>query len=177
MNLRISNTRNLLLLILATAVIPLTYSSPAMADSEDRMEEGEENERRGKRRRGRRGDHSMKHLNLTEEQREKIKTIRQSHREKIKAARERMKNARTAFKEAMKNGASNSALNSKHEEKLSSRSDFARARFAKVLAVRAVLTPEQRKKFKGMRGERKERRKGKRGKRGRRARGNDGDQD
>lgn len=145
-------TRNLLKLvlfsILSLGLLAPQFSLVAVADAGARSNQDEGREhRRGQ---GMRGQQWMRDLDLTDEQRSKIKEIRQAGRESTKSSRERMKAAREAFQSEMESGGSSSSLQSKHEAMINARAEFARARFNQMLQVREVLTPEQRKKFKGM---------------------------
>lgn len=165
--------RTSLLGLLVLTFVPMDIIPNAFAD-----DNGKEMSERGERKRGGKRHHRrkrwMKELNLTEEQQDKIKEVRKAHRPKMVAAREKKRDARKALTEAVKSGASNSDLKSKNEALIDANADYSRTRFGQMLAIRELLTPEQRAKFKGMRGEWKEGRKGRRGekRRGKR-RGND----
>lgn len=166
--------RYLMIMIFALSIIPGDIIPTAIADGKGEMH-GEGGKKGG--RRHRRGQRWMKELNLTDEQSEKIKEIRRSHRERVKSAREEMKATREALQSTMQSGASNSELKSKHEAKINARNKFERSRFDQMLEIRSVLTPEQRKKFKGMRGEMRKGGKGRKGRGGMRRHRGDHEED
>lgn len=92
----------------------------------------------------------MKELNLTPEQKEKLKAIRSQNKGDRKENRQEMKKLREELETAMRGSASDSELKSKFEAIQKKQQEFAKERFEHVLAIRAILTPEQRAKFKGM---------------------------
>ncbi|MCO5144206.1 MAG: Spy/CpxP family protein refolding chaperone [Oligoflexia bacterium] len=108
----------------------------------------------------------MSELNLTSEQKDKMKEIRSKNKDAIKAQREEMKSAREALEEAMKGNASDGDIRSKFEKVQAVQQKLAKDRFENVLAIRAILTPEQRAKFRdiGIGGGGEPRGKGRRGK-------------
>lgn len=116
------------------------------------------------------------------ELREKSKTQREAKRSEMKALRKSMKQKRNELTSAMESDESDSALRNRFSEleKLQQKARHMRearskARFENALEVRKILTPEQRKEFRGFMHERK---KG-HGKKGRHHRGggaDDGDE-
>jgi periplasmic protein CpxP/Spy len=87
----------------------------------------------------------MKDLNLSAEQRQKIKEIRESSRSKNQSLKESMKTQREALKSALKDSnSSNAQLKSLFEAIQGTRKTLAASRFESMLAVREILTPEQR---------------------------------
>lgn len=86
-------------------------------------------------------------LNLSEEQKAKIKEVRESHGKSMKESRSALRDARKAMEEAVKIDASRSDLLKKFESLQALRNKMGQARFEMILAVREILTPEQRQKF------------------------------
>ena len=88
----------------------------------------------------------MKELNLTEDQKVKMKEIKKSKPD-MKSARQNMKKLRDQLKAALKTNTSDADLIKLHGEIQTARNKKATDRFNHMLAVRAILTPEQRIKF------------------------------
>lgn len=84
-------------------------------------------------------------VNLSEEQRKKIKEIREKAKADVTPKREALKAARAAFHQAMGPESSDADVLAKFDDFQGKRRDLARAKLERMLAVRAVLTPEQRK--------------------------------
>lgn len=89
----------------------------------------------------------MKQLELTQEQKEKIKADREKRKPEMKAARERAKAAREKLREAFKQNLPAEQLRALKTEAQAAQAAIADARFEGMLAIREVLTPEQRAKF------------------------------
>jgi Spy/CpxP family protein refolding chaperone len=89
-------------------------------------------------------------LNLTAEQKAKMQEINKGRREELAPKRKAMKEARENLETSLKSAESTDVVKQKFSELQKAQSEFAVARFNRVLAVREVLTPEQRAKFKGM---------------------------
>lgn len=107
----------------------------------------------------------MKELNLSEEQREKIRSIRKAIKPQMKALKKESRELRKGLQEALRSEASESDLRSKFQALQNKKSAIASLRFDQMLKIRANLTPEQRKKFKmksgdGHRGKREKRHRG-----------------
>ena len=95
---------------------------------------------------------SFQKLDLSDEQKNSLKELRSGDKETHKALREKAKAARKKMAEAFKNDASESILRSSYSDLKSIRSQLADSRFEKKLAIRKILTTEQRKKFNKMQG-------------------------
>ena len=89
----------------------------------------------------------LKSLNLTDEQKEKIKAIRQAGKEANKELRESLKEGRKSLKDLMTGDGKKEEILAKFDSLQGSRNKMARARFEQMISVRDVLTPEQRVKF------------------------------
>ena len=108
----------------------------------------------------------LKQLELTEEQKVKLKNHRESHKDNKKELRGKMKDARQRMKSAFTSNSSDSELRSLHSEIKALKSQIADTRFEKMLFIRSVLTTEQRVKFQELKEEKRKNRKGKRNRRG-----------
>lgn len=89
-------------------------------------------------------------LNLTTEQKEKMKEINKDRKETLSPKRKAMKEARESLETSLKGSDGADVVKQKFAALQKAQSEFASARFEKVLAAREVLTPEQRSKFKGL---------------------------
>jgi Spy/CpxP family protein refolding chaperone len=87
-------------------------------------------------------------LKLTPEQREKLKKIHDEYHKTLPGKKEAMLAAKEALKESLRSAATDIDVRKKFEELEKRQSEFGQARFEKILALRAILTPEQRQKFK-----------------------------
>ncbi len=116
-----------------------------------------------KRRGGDFKDKIFKQLDLTEEQTKKLDELKTNQKDNMKQLRENKKSISTKFKEALASDASESELRDLHNQKMTLKKQIADARFEKMIAVRKILTPEQRTKFQDLMKEHRGKRKGKRG--------------
>lgn len=95
-----------------------------------------------------RGGGWFKDLDLTKEQKQKLEAMRADSKDDRKDNREAMKTARKALAEAAKGDASEAQLRTLFNSLQDLHKKNATARFEKLLKIRAILTPEQRKKIK-----------------------------
>lgn len=98
-------------------------------------------------------------LRLTDEQREQMRNLRTQHQKEMIPLRADLKVLRVELRELMATGANESALNSKIDQIGKLRTEIQKKRMAHHLAMRNVLTEEQRDAFTetgfmGMMGER-----------------------
>lgn len=87
-------------------------------------------------------------LSFTPEQRDKLKKIQEDFHKTLPAKRDAMETAREELQTALKGSASDDEIRKKFQALEAAQSDFAKSRFEKVLAIRGILTPDQRAKFK-----------------------------
>lgn len=87
-------------------------------------------------------------LKLTPDQREKLKKIHDEYHKTLPGKKEAMLAAKESLKESLRSAAADSDVRKKFEELEKRQTEFGQARFEKILALRALLTPEQRQKFK-----------------------------
>lgn len=134
--------------------VPLALSAFSSAEAE-----------RGERRQ----DRLFEELELSEEQKASIESLRAAHREKIqkertemRSLRKRLRSERKLLREMMQGSSEESQLKAKFKEiqKLHSGAHEKRARLAELrfengLKIRELLTPEQRKDFRGWMKERR----------------------
>ncbi|OFZ28292.1 MAG: hypothetical protein A2622_04105 [Bdellovibrionales bacterium RIFCSPHIGHO2_01_FULL_40_29] len=122
------------------AAIVMGFAIPAVAKSDQRPGFGE----------GKFIEHMTKKMDLTPEQQEKIKALPGDDSDAMKAKRESMRAAQEDLEQAMKGAASDDEVRVKFANLEKLQAEFAKARFDKILAIRAILTPEQKEKLKGM---------------------------
>ena len=91
-----------------------------------------------------------KELNLTAEQQEKIKKLHEAAKDEMKSKKEAMKKAAEEFEASLQGSETGEKIRAQFSKLQSAQDEFAKARLEKILSVREVLTPEQRKNFKGM---------------------------
>jgi Spy/CpxP family protein refolding chaperone len=100
------------------------------------------------------GDRMMKaldELDLTADQKKKLAEIKKTFKTN-EPKHDAMRAAHEELKAALQGTASDAEVKKKFEAMKAAHDAFMEARFEKVLAIRAILTPEQRAKFKGLRG-------------------------
>lgn len=93
------------------------------------------------------GKGTFKELNLTNEQKEKLKNLRKESKDDRKEDFQKMRAESEAFRKKMASNAADDELRKDFAEQQKKRSEFAKQRFEHMLKVRAILTPEQRQKF------------------------------
>jgi periplasmic protein CpxP/Spy len=87
-------------------------------------------------------------LNLTDDQKKQLEANKQQHRAKMESARQAMKTSREAFREElMKPQLDMPRINQIHEQIKSLQSQMEDDKLTSILAVRAILSPEQYLKF------------------------------
>jgi Spy/CpxP family protein refolding chaperone len=89
-------------------------------------------------------------LNLSGEQREQLKKVFTNHREERAGRRKAMKAAREDLQKALRSEASQDEVRKKFSELKKEQDALEIRRFEKVLAIREILTLEQRQKFKDL---------------------------
>lgn len=98
----------------------------------------------------------IRELNLSPEQKEKLKTIRKSHRESIKPLLDQKAEAVKKLHESMKANAAPEVLRTSQKTVSELNKKISEALFENILAVREILTPEQRSKFDGIKAKMRE---------------------
>lgn len=87
-------------------------------------------------------------LNLTEEQKTKLKSMHKVSKETLKTQRDDLDKAQADIEAALKSDTSDEKIREKFVELQKLQSAFAKSRLEIILHIRSVLTPEQRAKFK-----------------------------
>ncbi len=87
-------------------------------------------------------------LQLTAAQREQLEKIRGEYKKTLPGKREAMEAKRDEMEKALRGTNPDAEVRKKFDELEKAQADFAKSRFEKILAIRAILTPEQRQKFK-----------------------------
>lgn len=89
-------------------------------------------------------------LNLEDTQIDQLKKLRKSKKLELRNHMQGLKEARREFQQALQRNAGEQELKEKFQILQQARQALAQAKFEKMLEFRAVLTPEQRKKFQEM---------------------------
>lgn len=89
----------------------------------------------------------MEQLNLTPDQKQKIKAIHQKYKEQINQDKQALRQANQELRNFMAGTATVEQIRTKHEQVQSLRHDLEKLSFESMLATREVLTPEQRLQF------------------------------
>lgn len=89
----------------------------------------------------------FKELNLSEEQKGKLKEIKKAGREDLQALRHSKRELRKQLQEAMKSDTSDEELRKLNNELRQAEAEFKELKFEKILKIRAILNKEQREKF------------------------------
>jgi Spy/CpxP family protein refolding chaperone len=108
----------------------------------------------------------LEELDLKPEQKTKIQEIHRAYKETNQARRDKEKASREAFNQAAADSKiSDEKLTELHEAMINGKVEDMRAKFAKMLKIRAILDDQQRAEFQKHMEKRHEGKKGKRGKR------------
>lgn len=94
--------------------------------------------------RGDRAEQLIEDLNLTAEQAAQLRTIREGDRDAMRALHDNLRAEREAMHDLMSGTAAEAELRAQHETVQTLHREVADQRFENMLAVRDVLTPEQR---------------------------------
>jgi protein CpxP len=90
-------------------------------------------------------------LNLTQEQKDKLKALRRSRRDKIQAIQNSLQDAREDLHDLLRSDGKGDDFNAKaraqNEKVLDLAKKLGQERFESILEIRSILTPEQIKKF------------------------------
>ncbi len=89
----------------------------------------------------------IEQLNLTEDQKQKLSTIRQKYQDRLQSLREQIKTKHQELSNMMAGNASVAQIRSQHQEILNLREQMGNIRLESMLEMREVLTPEQRTEF------------------------------
>jgi len=116
--------------------------------------------------RGERAERLIEELNLTEAQVSQIRAIREGARDEMQALHSNLRDQREVLHDLMASEATENELRAQYDTVQSRHQEVADARFENMLAVREVLTPEQRAELSELMEQRRENRRDDRGFRG-----------
>lgn len=102
------------------------------------------------------GGQLFEKLNLTADQKQKMQAIRNQYQGQITQRREAMRKSRQELMNMMSGTASESQIREKHRQVLADGQRMAELQFDIMLAMREVLTPEQRRQLAQLMQERRE---------------------
>ncbi len=89
----------------------------------------------------------LKELNLSPEQIQKIREIRNQYKDRLSQQRQAVQQAQRELKDLMAGNASADQVRQKHSQMQTLQQQLADTRMESMLAIRAILTPEQRQKL------------------------------
>lgn len=92
-------------------------------------------------------DRLFEQLNLTQAQKQQIQAIRNQYKGQLTQSRQAVRQAQEELKTLMTGTASANQIREKHRQVLTLRQKLEELQFESMLAMREVLTPEQRKQF------------------------------
>jgi periplasmic protein CpxP/Spy len=94
----------------------------------------------------------IEELGLSQEQISQLKALHESNKSQFREKKKIVREKRDKLSEALRSEASEKVLWELFAQLQSARQAAGQARFTKILEIRKLLTPEQRKQFKGLRG-------------------------
>jgi len=89
----------------------------------------------------------LKELNLSPDQIQKIRAIRSQYKESLAQKRQAVQQAQQTLRDSMVGDTSQDQLQQQYNQLKTLRQELADTQFASVLAMRAILNPEQRRQF------------------------------
>lgn len=92
----------------------------------------------------------VKDLKLTDDQVKSLKSLHEKHMTEAKSEREKMKALRDSLRTAMEKDSAEPDLWKEFDTVQGAKQNMAKMWFNHILEVRKILTPEQRKQFRGM---------------------------
>ncbi len=104
----------------------------------------------------------MKQLDLSKEQKQQLQSLKENHKSSMQSLRDKKKALKNKLETAFSSQASDGELKAIHQELLNAKNEIGSKRFDKVLAIRAILTPEQRQKFDSIKSDFKKEHRGRR---------------
>ncbi|MFN4280277.1 Spy/CpxP family protein refolding chaperone [Thermosynechococcus sp.] len=87
---------------------------------------------------------NLENLNLTPEQRQRLQAVRQQYQSQMEQTRTQLRQAKAELRQMMSGNASEDQIRSKHQQVRQLDNQLASLRFESMLAMRGILTPEQR---------------------------------
>ncbi|MBD0361654.1 MAG: Spy/CpxP family protein refolding chaperone [Coleofasciculus sp. C3-bin4] len=89
----------------------------------------------------------IEQLNLTEEQKQKLQAIQTQYKDQISQRKQALRQATQELRDLMAGNASADEIRAKHRQVQGLRQQMEEVSFESMLAMREVLTPEQRSQF------------------------------
>lgn len=108
----------------------------------------------------------LEQLNLTEQQQQEIQAIRDRYQPQMQASRDQMRQNMERMSQMMGGNTSDNELRNQHNQILQARQQIGQMQFEQMLAIRNVLTPEQRQQFAQSMQERRQNRENRQGNQG-----------
>ncbi|MFN4066703.1 MAG: Spy/CpxP family protein refolding chaperone [Thermosynechococcus sp.] len=87
---------------------------------------------------------NLENLNLTPEQRQRLQAVRQQYQGQMEQTRNQLRTAKQELRQMMSGNASEDQIRSKHQQVRQLENQLASLRFESMLAMRGILTPQQR---------------------------------
>lgn len=130
-------------LILSLSLLPLLFVASAEAQGANKGK-GEQVQNKGRKRGA-----WMDELGLSEEQTKQIRALRKDSRKSQRQKRRQIRAMKKELRQMMRTEASDAELRKKFDEIEKLKLERSKNRFEQTLAIRKILTEEQRKKFRG----------------------------
>lgn len=89
----------------------------------------------------------LKHMDLTAEQKEKLKELRKAHKDDATKLKEEFHSAKKNFKNALRSNSAKEEVLKAYDTMMEKKIQLGKARMTGLLEARDVLTPEQRAKL------------------------------
>lgn len=105
----------------------------------------------------------LEQLNLTPEQQQEIQAIRDRYQSQMQTSRDEMRQNMERMGQMMSGNTSDNELRNQHNQILQARQQMGQMQFEQMLAIRNVLTPEQRQQFAQLMQQRRENRENRQG--------------
>ena len=137
--MKLKNIRTTTILLGLLAILPLLQPALGHADDEGGPRDG-----------AGRIERLTEELDLSKAQVKQLKAINEKYKDTMKTERQAVKAATKDLNETLRSAAGDAEVRAKFEALQAAGQKAAELRFEKVMAVRAILTQEQRAKFKGM---------------------------
>lgn len=94
--------------------------------------------------RGGRMGANLENLNLTPEQRQQLQAVRQQYQSRMEQTRNQLRTAKEELRQMMSGTASEDQIRAKYQQVRELENQMASLRFESMLAMRSILTPQQR---------------------------------
>lgn len=165
MSFRQISALTLCLLTLGTSAV---FAQSPAPDAIDNLDNVFAQRPRNEQNQGRRGgkDNMMEQLNLSADQKQRMESIRNQYKDQIRQREAAVRAARQEMKTMMDGNASTAQIRTKHEQISALQQQLMSTRMEMMLAMREVLTPEQRARMAELMKQRREQMSNRRGQRG-----------